>query len=230
MKKILAVLLALIMLLSLAGCGGKQDISGSVTFDDNKETVTDSTEEESEDEFEIGVTTGGTYENAFIGFGLKIPDDWMFYSEEQINQLNGLVADMVDDEQLKEQLKNAKTIYDMYAISADGLQTINVTMENLGVAYGKMVSEDDYIDIALRTLPSQLVSAGYDEDMEIEKVTVDFAGEQRSAIKIKAAVYGSEVYQMMVVMKAGNYMALTTSTSFLADDTAEIAGWFYAVD
>ncbi len=235
MKKLIAILLAAIMLLSIAGCGKKEPASDIFTFDDVDTEAAAEEKEEKEDEseeaeFELGVITENTYENSFIGYGLKISDDWTFYNKAQINQLNGLVADMVDDEQLKEQLKNSSVIYDMYAASSDGLQTMNVTLENIGAFYASLMTEDDYIDNSLKTLPSILVSAGYSEDMEIEKVTVNFAGRERNGVKIKASIYGKEIYQLMMVTKAGNYMVLCTLTSFVTDNTEELAGWFYAVN
>ncbi len=215
MKKLLAVLLAVLMLLSIAACS-KEDVTGSI--------------KPAEDEFQLGVTSGGTYENAYIGIGVTLDDSWVFYSKEQIDQLNGVVLDNLSDDELKEKLKNANVIYDMVAGATDGFSSINICLENLGGIYGSVISEDKYIDLSIKNLGTSLTAAGYEEGMSIEKTTVTFAGKQMNAIKIEGVANGANIYQLLVVKKVGNYMALTTITNYLVDSTEEIAAEFYAVD
>ena len=61
MKKLTAMLLVLALMLSLCACGEK-NVSGTVSPQ----------EEQTEVDFQLGVTTGGKYESTFLGIGCSL--------------------------------------------------------------------------------------------------------------------------------------------------------------
>lgn len=252
-KRWIAVVLSAVLLLGLVACGekdvsgtvtgnGKEDISGTVNQEKPTEAETvpstgaetepetePETVPEEEAEFELGVTSGGTYENAFIGIGCSLDESWTFFNEEQIQELNGVMLESTDDEAIREQLEQMGNIYDMYALSADGMATLVVAMENLGVLYGAVMDEEAYIDATMVNLEDGLASYGY-TDITLEKVTVDFAGQERLGIQIHSYLSGCEIFQKQVYIKVGNYMANICVTSSIMDITDNLAALFYTVE
>lgn len=247
MRKWIAFLLSAVLLLGLAACS-ERDVSGKVTGNDTEDTSGTVSQEkftepgtkpvaepetepetvpEDEPDFELGVTSGGTYENAFIGIGCCLDENWTFFDEEQIQELNGVVLESTDDEELREQMEQLGNIYDMYALSADGMATLVVGMENLGVLYGAVMDEETYIDASMGNLEDSLASFGY-TDITFEKITVDFAGQERPGIQIHSYLSGYEIFQKQVYIKAGSYMANICMTSYIMDITDNLAELFYA--
>lgn len=229
--KIISIISALALMLSLSACGSKQpsgtvkpnessqpDISGSVSPDDNG----------GDNEFSLGSTNGGTYENSFIGISCSLDSSWTYYTDEQISELNGITADNIEDEDLAEQLKNSSAFYDMMASADDGILSINVVFENLGVLYGMTLDEESYVDTALGTLENTLTASGY-SNVSCQKATFDFCGETRYGTSIYAEISGVAVYEKQVCIKSGNYMAVVTLVSVGEDATDSLLELFSAL-
>ena len=239
LKKILAILLALTLVLALAACGSEP--KGNITPDNGAATPAPADEPENtpepepepepEDEVELGSMNGGTYENSFVGIGCKLDYTWTYYSDEEILQMNGLVADSIDDEKLAEQLRGSDSFYDMVAANEEG-SSVNVVLENLGLLYGHTLDAGGYIDIALKSLDSQLASMGVNVSA-CEKVSFDFCGEKTDGIYIfgTMSVNGMEIemYQRMACVKAGSYMTCITACTYFEDLTTDILDMFYAL-
>ena len=80
--------------------------------------------------FERGVVEGQTYTSQFLGLTCTAPAEYTYLNDQEIAQLNDLTADVVDSEelvkQMRESLENGNQVQDMYLMTADGLQTVNV--------------------------------------------------------------------------------------------------------
>lgn len=237
MKKITALILALVLVLTLCACGDKS-IGGTVT---PKETTagaagtveTPAPAEETpagdaDEEFQIGTTSGGEYENAFLGIGCALDENWVFASQEELAQMIGNTAEMFDNEEYAEQMKNANMFYDMFASADQGLVTINVVIQNMGVLYGAVLSEEKYLEIAMESLDEQLGSAGF-ADIQAETGTVSFAGQERTGLHISSTYQGIPYYCQQVYVKQGSYIAAISLISFSEDITASLLDYFYAV-
>lgn len=217
MKKLTAMLLVLVMMLSLCACGEK-NVSGTVSPQ----------EEQTEVDFQLGVTTGGKYESTFLGIGCSLDDSWSFASQEELAQMIGATAEMFDNEEYAEQMKNTDMFYDMAAASDDGLVNINIIIQNMGLLYGMALSEEKYIEISQEGLEEQLSSAGFTLE-GVEAGTVTFAGQERSGLHITCTYQGIAYYCQQVYIKQGNYMSVITLASFFEDDTDAMLDYFYAV-
>ena len=217
MKKITAMLLVLVLMLSLCACGEK-NVSGTVSPQ----------EEQTEVDFQLGVTTGGKYESTFLGIGCSLDDSWSFASQEELAQMIGATAEMFDNEEYAEQMKNTDMFYDMAAASDDGLVNINIIIQNMGLLYGMALSEEKYIEISQEGLEEQLSSAGFTLE-GTEAGTVTFAGQERSGLHITCTYQGIAYYCQQVYIKQGNYMSVITLASFFEDDTDSMLDYFYAV-
>ena len=217
MKILTARFLARMLILSLCACGDK-DVSGTVSPQ----------EEQTEVGFQLGVTTGGKYESTFLGIGCSLDDSWSFASQEELAQMIGATAEMFDNEEYAEQMKNTDMFYDMAAAADDGLVNINIIIQNMGLLYGMALSEEKYIEISQEGLEEQLSSAGFTLE-GTEAGTVTFAGQERSGLHITCTYQGIAYYCQQVYIKQGNYMSVITLASFFEDDTDSMLDYFYAV-
>ena len=223
--KLIPIMLSIVMVLSLTACGNK-DIRGSVDSNNNAENSEAPIAEEVT--YESGSTTGGVYTNEFIGIGCELDENWTYYNDAELSELNGLVSDALSDEELAEMLENSKTVYDMFALADEGLTTINVVIENIGVINGATMDENDYIEKSLELTKSGLESMGF-TNVSAEKATMEFAGVERAGIAIVGEYSGAPVYEKMVCIKIGNYMADITVCSFNEDITAKLMSFFYTL-
>ena len=260
MKKIIALLLALTMLLSLAACGKKVEEEPekpeaefeessdekSLLWEEEEEPAEEepaeeepaeeepaeeepAEEEPSEDEpaeeepvedepaeepaeeetqfAGLGEMEGGTYWNDDLGFGCELDSEWVFFTEEQVAEMNQLAIDAYDDEAIREQLSKANMFYDMAAQRVDGMGMLQVVVENIGIVYGAILTEEQYLDISMPQLETQLPAAGY-TNLSMEKVTVEFAGRECIAASVYGEVNGVAIYQLLVPIKVGTQIAL----------------------
>ena len=96
MKKFLALLLAAFMLTSLCACSSEKEkvdddvrgeiISGNYATDEDeeKDETETSSQAEKEPSFSLGAATKNTYKNDFLNLSATLPDNWVFYTDEEI--------------------------------------------------------------------------------------------------------------------------------------------------
>ena len=209
-KKLAALALALLMTLSLAACGSQKDdqAGGAVTPGVTGDAVPD-----------MGTVSGGTYTNRFAGISCTLDDSWYFYTDEQIDELNGFVRESTSDEELKTRLESSST---------DGLMTINVVFTNMGLLGGSTVTPQDVAELSVEQVPAALESYGF-TDVTAQLTTVDFAGQKNvPAVAVSAMNGDIATYELLVCLKAGNYSFSVTLCSFTEDVTADMAALFTA--
>ena len=136
MKKLLALLLALSMLFAFVGCVDKDadddDVRGSVVSGE-KEEKEEKEEKDDKDEFSVGFIKDKVYENKYIGVGVKLPDKWRFYSDKEIQEINGIASSYYDDK-TAEIMANSDVIYDMMAVNNDSTGSVNIVLEKADVS------------------------------------------------------------------------------------------------
>ena len=202
-----ALLLAVLMPLSLAACGG----GGQST----------------DKEFSAGVTDGNTYTNEYFGFTATLDENWTMLTKDQITQITGQTAEALDDENLAKMYDDAKVVMEMYGVRSDN-STVNITVENLGTINGAKYDESGYVDESLKQLPDQLSAGGF-TDIKTEKTTVTFAGTEHDGIIITASVQSTAVNEVLVCVKVGNYVAVITAVTFGDSNPSEILDLFKAI-
>lgn len=230
-KSLICILLAIAMIFALSACGSDDKASGELDKSDVAEpsgTTDVSTDADIDEEFDIGTVSGGKYENKFFGFGCDLDSSWTYASEEELVSMLDTTTDQFTDENYREQLKNADMFYDMMVQSGDGYANVNVVVQNIGVMYGALYSEEEIAKANAEELPDQVASAGM-EVQSCELTTVQFAGAERNAVSIHSIYEGYDLYQLAVIVKNGSYVGVVTITSFMEDITSNIAELFYAV-
>lgn len=202
-----ALLLAVLMTLSLAACGG----GGQST----------------DKEFSAGVTDGNTYTNEYFGFAATLDENWTMLTKDQITQITGQTAEAFDDENLAKMYEDGKVVMEMYGVRSDN-STVNITVENLGTINGAKYDESGYVDESLKQLPDQLSAGGF-TDIKTEKTTVTFAGTEHDGITITASVQSTAVHEVLACVKVGNYVAVITAVTFGDSNPSEILDLFKAI-
>lgn len=202
-----ALLLAVLMPLSLAACGG----GGQST----------------DKEFSAGVTDGNTYTNEYFGFAATLDENWTMLTKDQITQITGQTAEILDDDNLAKMYDDGKVVMEMYGVRSDN-STVNITVENLGTINGAKYDESGYVVESLKQLPDQLSAGGF-TDIKTEKTTVTFAGTEHDGITISANVQSTAVHEVLACVKVGNYVAVITAVTFGDSNPSEILDLFKAI-
>ena len=202
MKRIVALLLAVVMMFALVSCGDEAGL-------------------------EMGSTSNNTYENKFLGIGCKLDSGWTFLSDAEIRQANNISQDLVGEE-LASQLENADIIYDMQATKSNSSANIVLNIEKLSTIQGAIMSEDEYATNAIDGLVQGLESAGL-TNVKATKVSANFAGGTHAAIDVSGEVNGVTVYEKIICYKKGKYIAAIAFASYIDNTTEEMLSYFYAL-
>lgn len=220
-KRILSLVMALIMVFALCACTSNDDVKGKTETGTSESAAP-------EKELELGSVSGGKYENAYFGFGCELGELWTYASEEQLLSMVQATADLVDDENFKDELLNADMFYDMMTYFYDGVTNMNVIVQNIGAAYGALLDEDAIAEQTAEVMPEQLAAASMDVQ-SCDKVSLNFAGAEHAGVRTHSITGGSDVYQLQAYVKTGKYVAIITMSSPLEDNIDAMLGFFYAV-
>ena len=219
MKRAAGLLLALVLVLSMAACGKKDGDGG-----------------DSQSGFQRGTIENGIYTNTFVGIGCQLSDDWTYYTDEQLAELSGVVAE--SSEEMQKAMEDGKSTYDMFASAMEGLVTINVVYEDLGVddtlptnaqdqeEAMRILDEAGYLEIAVPKLEDALASMGL-SNVKVEQTPVQFAGLVREGAVISGEMDGVPMYETLVCIKQEGYMCCVTMCSWTEDITADLVELFY---
>lgn len=221
MKKLLALLLTLMMVLALAACGSEPEkIVDDPQFEEQVE------EEKS---FEAGKVEGSTYTSEALGFCFTVGEDWSFLSDEEIGELTGVAQDTSDSETIQAALEDGATLYDVYAMTNDGTgRRINITVTNSDEVFGKLTTEDAYAAAVAEQLLPSLESANA-EDVEVETTTYTLAGAEHSGIRINGSIEGVEFYQNVICIMTDKLVYNVTCTAQSEDELTAVMELFKAL-
>ena len=178
--------------------------------------------------FERGVVEGQTYTSQFLGLTCTAPAEYTYLNDQEIAQLNDLTADVVDSEelvkQMRESLENGNQVQDMYLMTADGLQAVNVMLVKVS-AKGAAVDMAAFADMGKDQVVSAYQSMGM-TDVEASRETVTFMGQQYEGICTSATYTDVPVTTVQVCMQVGDYVCVITFTSYVEDHTPEMMDFF----
>lgn len=248
MKKIIAILLSMLMLASLAACSSDTTPSWEKDREDDSNDIVIVDEEDEEDDeddvitvddddssidtsgmFIPGTNTATSYRNEYLGIGADFDYGWIIYAGEDLNSQNGISEDLTGDE-LIEKLNSTYVFYDLLALPTDGNPNVNIAIENLPMANAGNLTTLEYLNIVSSSIESSLLSSGYDEVSAIEQTTATFAGEQCAALLISGKANGNTICQYMVFTKVDKLMVLITVTAYDAPTAKDVLDCFYAID
>ena len=253
-RKVIAILMTAVMLTAmLTGCQSKEPVKTEVKeqtqestpkkaqvsehpgFGSGYEDVGDENEnivgtESNEDLFAIfGTIDGSSYKNDTIGIGFDLPEGWNFYSQEQIDAMNGFVIDAMDDETLKQQIENSTGVYDMYAANETTASSINIALQYLGAAYDMSELTDTYMTMMQTQVQTALESMNC-TDVTGEVTVKEMAGQIRNTIHMECSYQGIPLYEDAVIIMNGGYMACVTFACFNENTLSDMESMIYELN
>ena len=240
-KRTIALLLVLAML--LAGCGSsKQPPTGTIKpASSSSQNVTAPPETEAQAEQDdrpvsLGRMEGGTYENAYTGYGCYLDSGWVYKSAEELQDISDLTQELLAGSEIDLSKSNLNQLTDMMAENVELMASMNVLyqqitpQEKLSFSF---LGESEILDSILDSkdlLISSYAQAGIDVS-SIEKVTVTFLGESRPAIHTSGTIQGTPYYVLQIFdyKLGGDYSVVLTMSSFVEDTTEQMLDLFYSV-
>jgi len=207
MKKLIALLLALVLAFSLVACGGTEDIGG-------------------EKEFSTGKVSTNKYTNEFAGITVELGSDWTFMTDAQIEENNKTALGLVGDD-YKKLMENAATFTDMMATNANQTDTVNITFEKLTGA-NLLLTEEKYVELSKESLKGSLESMGMTK-VVLTDGKATFAGKEHCYIAVSAEYNGVAVYERLAVVKCTGYMVIVAACTWQTDTCKTILDTFKAV-
>ncbi len=230
MKKILALLLVLIMVFSLSACGLVNRIVENYINDAQYEinTLDDDVPMETiaqKKSFSLGTITGTTYESEFLSLGFTLSDDWTFYTDEEIKELNNVANDLAKEEYEK-LMEQATLTYDMMASSNDKISSVNIVLEKSNEATVSAFDLEKNGEILALSARSSLESIGA-SDIKSDVTTTEFLGSEAQCIKWEMKMGDVDYYEVQVFVKAYDHLATITVASDKVSTCEEILLSFY---
>lgn len=203
-KRVSALALALLMMVSLFGCAPKEEL------------------------YSAGSVSARIYENALLGLQCIAPADWTYLTEAELLQLGDVPA--LEEEQTMEEcltahLNNGGQVQDMYAMTEDGLQTVNVMVTKLDLAAQEMTI-GDFADLGAEEVREVYESMGITE-VEMRREQLEFLGETVEAIRLSGAYEDVPLYSLQLCLERGSYICVVTFNSYVEDTTATLMKFFH---
>ena len=196
MKKFLALLLAIVMLSALVGCGGA--------------------------ELTRGVVEGDVYKNESLGLNFNKPSSWVYSTDEEIAESMGAAADILGGD-LKEALEKNPTIYDMMVVDSLTRTNINVGFENLSKTLSSNITVEQYVD-SLKEQFSKITEMTVTVHDGLE--TVKLGETEFTKFVCDTKMSGVKMTQVYYLRKIDNYMAFVIVTITRGYTVADIEAMF----
>ncbi|MEZ4628967.1 MAG: hypothetical protein R2912_13095 [Eubacteriales bacterium] len=222
-KRIFAILLLVALTLSMTACA-EANILG-VSTPTTPLAVSDGS---TVSDFEKSVA----YRNDYFKYTCELPDDWYVLNQEEIAQLLGYTVDTLGEsdagEIIQDSFESGESKMDFYAVAGDGLQNINIVLGELKVLE-MLLPMQQLLDASTKTLVSGLENMGA-TNVTTSTKTIDFLGEERTALLVTGDYMGTTIYETIVVMRDGMYNSSVTMTSFGQDGAQDMLAYFQTID
>lgn len=204
MKKLTSLILVLALLLTLVPMALAEEETESIAF---------------------GITEEHSYWNESISLGVTLDEEWLFLSDEQILQLNGIVAEGLSDD-YAEVLENAASFTLMYAMNTVNSSTINIAVEQLNLMNALTMSEEEYCKVAAEPLMDALGQMGLN-DAQYTIVEVELDGETHYAISLTGEMNGATLSELIVAIKCSSRMVVIGIACNQERDPADLLPCFF---
>lgn len=203
MKKLIAILLCLVLVFSLAACSGDnsdKSLKDEIADSENNDDVNVDTDE-AEVKISRGVISGDEYENGFAGFTFTKPASWNYLTDEEISTTVNAGQEMLDTDELEEELLEKASYYDMAANDASG-NSVMVCYENTEISGGREYTAKEYLDSikqGLKSVAELDYTVGDIEDVKL-------GNETYKKLSATLSAQGVEVTQAYYAKAAGKYI------------------------
>ena len=201
----------------------KEEIESAETKANSSETkiTAESVETSGEDaELQIGEIDSDVYTNKM--FGLKFDaksNNMTFVSKEEANKnFYDTGKEESDITAVKEYLDTGKKFSDMYAKGEKGSVSVMIKKEE------NIKDTDTYANRAVVGIKEGIQGMGM--EVETQKGSGEFLGETMPYVTVSATENGEAIYQKIVFLKVGNYVAEITSYAESEEKASECIDMF----
>ena len=228
MKKFACLLLAMLLLVCLCGCvpntgnlrGEIETPSSSTNTPDNNETPPPSTGPE----LSLGKTENNRYHNDYFGLSCTLPSNWIFYTDEEIRELNNIAMGALEED-ISDLLKNATVIHDMFAKNSNGFCSTNTTMEKLSALQVLTLDLKKNIEIALPALEQSYANMGYTNiQTAYTKITVN--GKEYDGMTLTCQLQGINFYAASICYIKNSYLVSINVGSLITNETETLLSYY----
>lgn len=221
MKKILALLFAVLMLLSLCSC---KLLSAILPGGDDKPTASSTDIADEKVEFSRGTWNGSVYTNKFADLTYTLPEGWVIKSDEELAALIGMTIDtMYDNNTFVEALVEKGCVYDVYAAQEYGRDSVMLMFEDITVTGGSAaanITAEEYLNTVSNNFFSQ--NPVYEV---FDPIDFNFCGDVYSRLDIRMSVGGVTAEQVYLAKRVDKYILGIVITAF-DNDIDELVACF----
>lgn len=203
MKKKIAGILLIALILALVGCGAKEQTAPS-----EHPAVTEGAEKAAAVPYDgalpsdlFGIFDEESYTNSFFGVKYLRDGKWTFYTAQQLASVNG----SADGETAADTLRRVGYVYDMYARS--GQETLGFTVAIPSVQYGKAMTEDEYAQATKDASARDYAGADYDV-VSCEIGTAQYGGAAHPCFYLTVAANGMVFYAAQIFIQKGDFIGV----------------------
>ena len=176
----------------------------------------------------FGTIKRNRYENAYIGFGMKLDDSWYCYTDEELSELNGFAMDRLGGDYM-EILENGSVVYDLFVQRRDNTDNICINMEKVAPVQLINFDNEKNLELLVPTMREMYEAMGCSKvTCEVETVIID--GEEFACIYTDAVMAGNHICQIMIQKPCKEHIAAVTFTALDWDDMEEYLDMLYVVD
>ncbi len=155
-----------------------------------------------------GETKDNVYTNSSLGITFTKPENWRFYTEDEIAEMMNITAEMFKDEDLINS-SDVTSLIEFMALDSKTGSNVNLTIENLRFG-NKNITVEEYAELAKTQLKEQLAGATYTFG---EEKTVSLGTLSCLRIHAKCSYSGVNMDQYLYLSKVGSHMVVITATS-----------------
>lgn len=181
---------------------------------------TEAPTEAPEDRSIRGVVEENVYTNEYLGLRVALPEDWIFYTEEQIAMIYQLSVEMWEDADAAELIASNGQIMDMGAMCADG-SSVNLILQENPAAL------DGFTDLLIFQLSEEVITtqmkAGGMEVVYYDPMTAQISGEDHAVLHMVVKKDDVEIEEYQLWFRSGSdYMGILTFTLMGEEDLQDI--------
>ena len=207
-NKILTLILAVALMLSLAACGSDQE--GNAVGSP------------------VGELTGTEYLNKRFLIRCNLPEDWNTATKEERAALIGLALSTTDDEEFDKIMEQAGTWCELYASSADDTARISITVERVGPMSAMSYTPKSFLDGIVDTYVRSLQNSGL-TDIVSERGTKKFMDGEREYLKLSGNSGDNSIFMEYFIFKSSRFYCTITLSSLGTDQLSDIEAMFSEV-
>ncbi len=208
MKKLLSIIIALCLSVSLIACGSGEETTSSGV--ENELSAAGGNPS-------FGTFSEQNYKNEFLGLEINFSENWVFFSREELLAANNITAETEEEQQ--KALNSAETVYIFYGQEINTFNTIKISAKKLSA---ETEIEDALLELQKATIGT--LEKMSSTDIKSEMTTVKIGGSSIPASKVSSVFVGKESTRTEFLIKSGEYLITVSINAYT--DTAEIVSLF----